>query len=109
MMNMIAAIEEKLQAQKDEIFFKELQIEELKKELNAAESEIKNMRDSRGTAAADETIIKDSSSVVISNGKKYRLVIEDVEAGTELAECFAACITDEVILNILDVFKRGRV
>ena len=43
MVNVIAAIEEKLQAQKDEIFFKELQISELKKQLAAAEAEIKDL------------------------------------------------------------------
>ena len=40
MVNVIAAIEEKLQAQKDEIFFKDLQISELKKKLEAAEIEL---------------------------------------------------------------------
>lgn len=42
MMNVIKAIEEKLQAQKDEIFFKNLQIEELKEQLAQAEKERKN-------------------------------------------------------------------
>ena len=40
MVNVIEAIEAKLQAQKDEIFFKNLQIEDLKKQLAAAENEI---------------------------------------------------------------------
>lgn len=40
MMNVINAIEEKLQAQKDEIFFKDLQITELKNQVAAAEQEI---------------------------------------------------------------------
>jgi hypothetical protein len=35
--NVIEAIEEKLKAQKDEIFFKDLQISELKKRLKEAE------------------------------------------------------------------------
>lgn len=50
MKNVIAAIEEKLQAQKDEIFFKDLQIEDLKNKLAAAEAEIKDL----------ESIIADS-------------------------------------------------
>lgn len=40
MINVIKAIEEKLQAQQDEIFFKDLQIKELKKQLAEAEKEI---------------------------------------------------------------------
>lgn len=39
MINVINAIEEKLQAQKDEIFFKDLQISELKKQLAEAAKE----------------------------------------------------------------------
>ena len=44
MVNVIEAIEEKLQAQKDAIFFKDLQIEELKKQLAAAEQEIAELK-----------------------------------------------------------------
>lgn len=40
MMNVIKAIDEKLQAQKDEIFFLKLQIDDLKTKLDAAQSEI---------------------------------------------------------------------
>lgn len=43
MLNVIAAIEEKLQAQKDEIFFKDLEIKDLKNKLAAAEAEIKDL------------------------------------------------------------------
>ena len=39
MLNVINAIEEKLQAQKDEIFFKDMQIKDLKEKLQAAENE----------------------------------------------------------------------
>lgn len=39
MINVIKAIEEKLQAQKDEIFFKDLQIKELKARIEEAEKE----------------------------------------------------------------------
>lgn len=38
MINVIEAIEQKLQAQKDEIFFKNIQIEELKRKLEEAEN-----------------------------------------------------------------------
>ncbi len=40
MNNIIDAIEARLQAQKDEIYFKDLQIAELKRQLAAAESEL---------------------------------------------------------------------
>jgi hypothetical protein len=40
MLNVIKAIEEKLQAQKDEIFFKDLQIKDLSNRLAEAEKEI---------------------------------------------------------------------
>ena len=40
MINVIEAIEEKLKAQKDEIFFKDLQIKELKARLKRAEETI---------------------------------------------------------------------
>ena len=40
MINVINAIEEKLQAQKDDLFFKDLQIEDLKKQLTEAETEL---------------------------------------------------------------------
>ena len=40
MTNIIEAIEAKLQEQKDAIFFKDLQINELKEKLSAAEKEI---------------------------------------------------------------------
>ena len=43
MVNVIAAIEEKLQAQKDEIFFKDIEIKDLKNKLAAAEAEIKDL------------------------------------------------------------------
>lgn len=39
MTNIIEAIEAKLQAQKDEIFFKEMQIKDLKERLETAEKE----------------------------------------------------------------------
>ena len=54
MVNVINAIEETLQAQKDAIFFKDLQIEELKKKLAAAESEIADLKNE--VAAAVETV-----------------------------------------------------
>ena len=44
MNNVIEAIETKLQAQKDEIFFKDLQINELRERLAAAEKQIKELR-----------------------------------------------------------------
>jgi len=44
MINFINAIEEKLQAQKDEIFFKQLQIDSLKEQLAAAEQEIETLK-----------------------------------------------------------------
>ena len=40
MLNVIEAIEAKLQAQKDDIFFKDLQIKDLKEQLEAAQKEI---------------------------------------------------------------------
>lgn len=40
MLNVIEAIEEKLRAQKDDIFFKDLQINELKNQLKKAEETI---------------------------------------------------------------------
>lgn len=40
MINVIEAIEEKLRAQKDDIFFKDLQINELKNQLKKAEETI---------------------------------------------------------------------
>lgn len=43
MINIINAIEEKLQAQKDDIFFKDLQIKDLKEQLAKAEKEIKKI------------------------------------------------------------------
>jgi predicted nucleic acid-binding Zn-ribbon protein len=43
MTNVIKAIEEKLQAQKDEIFFKEIEIKDLKNQLAAAKAEIKDL------------------------------------------------------------------
>lgn len=44
MLNVIEAIEEKLQAQKDEIFFKQIEIDELKRQLAAAQNEIKELK-----------------------------------------------------------------
>ncbi len=44
MNNIIEAIEAKLQAQKDEIFFKNLQIEDLKRQLEEAEKEIADLK-----------------------------------------------------------------
>lgn len=44
MNNVIEAIEAKLQAQKDDIFFKDLQINELREQLAAAEKQIKELR-----------------------------------------------------------------
>lgn len=44
MNNVIEAIEAKLQAQKDDIFFKDLQINELREQLAAAEKEIAKLR-----------------------------------------------------------------
>ena len=44
MKNIIEAIEERLQAQKDDIYFKELQIAELKARLAAAENEIAELK-----------------------------------------------------------------
>lgn len=43
MVNVIAAIEEKLQAQKDEIFFKDIEIKDLKNKLANAKAEIKDL------------------------------------------------------------------
>ena len=40
----IEAIEAKLQAQQDEIFFKDLQIQEFKNQLAAAENEIADLK-----------------------------------------------------------------
>lgn len=44
MINVIEAIETKLQAQKDDIFFKDLQIKELREQLAEAEKEIKRLK-----------------------------------------------------------------
>lgn len=44
MINVIEAIEKQIQALKDEIFFKDLQIENLKKQLVEAEKEKENNR-----------------------------------------------------------------
>ena len=44
MLNVIGAIEEKLQAQKDEIFFKDMQINDLRERLAAAEKEIADLK-----------------------------------------------------------------
>lgn len=44
MVNVIEAIEAKLQEQKDAIFFKDLQISDLKKQLAAAEQEIAELK-----------------------------------------------------------------
>ena len=44
MLNVIEAIEAKLQAQKDDIFFKDLQINELKTQLSAAKKEIEQLK-----------------------------------------------------------------
>lgn len=44
MINVIEAIEKQIQALKDEIFFKDLQIENLKKQLEEAEKEKENNR-----------------------------------------------------------------
>lgn len=52
MVNVINAIEEALQAQKDAIFFKDLQIEDLKKQLAAAEAEIEDLRQNIAADAA---------------------------------------------------------
>lgn len=47
MVNVIEAIEEKLMAQKDEIYFKDLQIKELKKQLEEARDIIKELERER--------------------------------------------------------------
>ena len=47
MLNVIQAIEEKLQAQKDELFLKKIEIDELKRELAAAQTEIKELREKK--------------------------------------------------------------
>ena len=47
MINVIEAIEEKLQAQKDDIFFKDLQIEDLKNQLATAKQEIEILKGER--------------------------------------------------------------
>ena len=44
MLNVIEAIEAKLQAQKDDLFFKDLQINELKTQLSAAQKEIEQLK-----------------------------------------------------------------
>lgn len=44
MTNIIEAIEKQLQAQKDEIFFKNVQIEELRTKLAEAEQEIASLK-----------------------------------------------------------------
>lgn len=44
MINVIEAIEKQLQAQKDEIFFKDLQITELKQQLAKAETQITKLK-----------------------------------------------------------------
>lgn len=44
MKNIIEAIEARLQAQKDDIFFKDLQIAELRNQLAAAEQEIAELK-----------------------------------------------------------------
>lgn len=44
MINIIEAIEKQLQAQKDDIFFKDLQIEDLQKQLETAKSEIERLK-----------------------------------------------------------------
>lgn len=43
MLNVIEVIEAKLQEQKDEIFFKDLEIKDLKNKLTIAEAEIKHL------------------------------------------------------------------
>ena len=49
MINVIEAINEKLQAQKDEIFFQKLQIDELKSKLDAAQKELAAMKEKEDT------------------------------------------------------------
>lgn len=44
MLNVINAIEEKLQAQKDDLYFKDLQIADLKAKLAAATEEIEQIK-----------------------------------------------------------------
>ena len=44
MKNVIEAIEEKLQAQKDDIYFKDLQIADLTRQLEAAHAEIEHLK-----------------------------------------------------------------
>lgn len=44
MKNVIEAIEEKLQAQKDDIYFKDLQIADLTRQLDAALAEIASLK-----------------------------------------------------------------
>ena len=45
MINVIEAIEQKLQAQKDEIFFKQMQIDDLTRQLKEAENENNALRE----------------------------------------------------------------
>lgn len=44
MINVIETIEKQLQAQKDEIFFKQIQIDDLRKQLAAAEQKIAELK-----------------------------------------------------------------
>lgn len=44
MLNVIEAIEKELQAQKDAVFFKDLQIKDLKEQLAAAQDELKKLK-----------------------------------------------------------------
>lgn len=60
MLNVINAIEEKLQAQKDEIFFKDLQIKDLKEKLEAAENE-------RGALAAKLKAVEEYIEKAVTN------------------------------------------
>lgn len=52
--NVIEAIEEKMQKQKDDLFFKDLQIKELIKQLEECEAKIKNLQSKRA-AQYEET------------------------------------------------------
>jgi FtsZ-binding cell division protein ZapB len=71
MINVINAIEEKLQAQKDDIFIKQIQIDDLKKKLAAAEKELAEAKETiDGQTAAIESIIKkaEADNATAANG-----------------------------------------
>lgn len=95
-----------LKSKNDAIMIKDYEIENLKSSLEAAESEIEKLSNYANTPTKEKIIMRDAfGEVVISNGKKYRLLIEDLETGAELVESFANHITDETVFALLKCFE----